>query len=198
MGIFFEKPTKGPDNFGGIWPIRDKGRCVNRSGSTISLGEVVQLALTQGSATEIATNDANSYIPGASNDTVWNTVIDPRSNTSTVAGAAGSTIHTGGIFGVCLDTEVADNSSGWFQFFGICDAYVIRSNSTATIPGSALTVRASGTGSPCFDPVILTNEIIVATMMGFSNALMTTRRLRKVLLHQGMFWQTQFDGAYTA
>lgn len=199
MGIFFEKPTKGPDvTGGGVWPIKDKGKAWNRSGSAISYGEVVQLALTQGAATEIATNDANSYIPGASNDTVWNTVIDPRSNTSTTAGAAGSSIHTGGIFGVCLDTEVADNAVGTFQFFGLCEAFVIRSNTTASIPGTALTIRASGTGSPCFDPVILTNEVIVATLLGFSNAALTTRRLRKVFLHQGLFWQSQFDGAYTA
>lgn len=198
MGIFFEKPTKGPDTYGGVWPIKDKGRCVNRSGSTISLGEVVQLALTQGVATEIATNDANSYIPGASNDTVWNTVIDPRSNASAVAGAVGSSIHTGGLFGVCLETEIADNAAGMFQFFGICDAFVVRSNTTATIPGSLLTVRASGTGAPCFDPVILSNEVVVATLMGFSNAALTTRRLRKVLLHQGLIGAQLAAKTYTA
>lgn len=199
MGIFFEKPTKIPDvTGGGVCPIKDRARCWNRSGSAIAKGEVVQLALTQGAATEIATNDANSYLPGASNDTVWNTVIDPRSNTSTTAGAAGSSINTGGIFGVCLSDSVSDNAIGDFQFFGIVNAFVIRENTTATIPGSALTVRASGTGSPCFDPVITTNEVVVATLIDFSNGALTTRRLRKVFLHQGLFFQTQFDGAYTA
>jgi hypothetical protein len=201
MGIFFEKPTKGPDVVGGVWPIRDRGRCWNRSGATVVKGEVVQLAWTAGVATEIATNDDNSYIPGASNDTVWNTVIAPRSNgTTLVAGAHGSSINTGGIFGVCLDTSVADNASGLFQFFGLVEeAYVRRSNMTATIPGSPLTVKASLTGAPCFDPVILSNEVVVATLLDFSNAgALTTRRLRRVMLHNGIFFQRFGGTAFTA
>ena len=200
MGIFFEKPTKIPDvTGGGVCPIKDRARCWNRSGSAIAKGEVAQLAITQGAATEIATNDANSYIPGASNDTIWNTVIDPRSNTSTVAGTAGSTINGGGVFSVCLSDSVSDNAIGDFQFFGIVNqAFVVRSNTTATIPGSPLTIRASGTGAPCFDPVILSNEVIVATLIDFSNGALTTRKLRKVLLHQGLFFQRQGGPAYSA
>lgn len=200
MGIFFEKPSKIPDvTGGGVCPIKDRARCWNRSGAVILKGEVVQLALTQGTATEIATNDANSYLPGASNDTVWNTVIDPRSNTSTVGGTPGSSIHTGGIWGVCLSDSVSDNAIGNFQFFGIVNqAYVVRSNTTATIPGSLLTIRASGTGSPAFDPVILSNEVVVATLLDYSNGALTTRRLRKVFLHQGLFGSQLSAKTYTA
>ena len=77
MGIFFEKPTKGPDVVGGIWPIRDRGKFWNRTGRTVSKGDIVQIPFTPGEASEIATNDSNSYRPGRSNDTVWNTIIDP-------------------------------------------------------------------------------------------------------------------------
>lgn len=200
MGIFFEKPSKIPDvTGGGVCPIKDRAKCWNRSGSTMLKGEVVQLALTQGVATEIATNDANSYLPGASNDTIWNTVIDPRSNASAVAGATGSTIQTGGIWGVCLSDSVSDNAIGNFQFFGIVNqAFVVRSNTTATIPGTLLTVRASGTGSPCFDPVMLSNEVVVATLMDYSNGALTTRRLRKVFLHNGLFGAQLAAKTYTA
>jgi len=200
MGIFFEKPTKGPDVVGGVWPIKDKGYFWNRTGQTLEKGDVVQVAITPGEATEIATNDANSYIPGASNDTIWNSVIDPRSNTSLVAGAAGSAVNTGGIWAVVLDNSVADNARVECQLFGVCDAYVVRSNTTSTNPGSPLTVYGSnGTAKiNSFDPVILSNEVVVATLLGYSNAALTTRRLRKVLLHQGLFWQRFGGTAFTA
>jgi hypothetical protein len=183
MGIFFEKPTKGPDVVGGIWPIRDRGGVWNRCGHTLSKGDVVQVALTPGEATEIATNDANSYIPGASNDTIWNTVIDPLSNT-----ASGSSINRGGLWGVVLDTEILDNASGQVQFFGLCEAFVHRANTTSSNPGSPLTVYASNatTKTNTFDPIILSNEVVIGMLLGFSNAALTTKRLRKVFLHQGL------------
>jgi len=186
MGIFFEKPTKGPDAVGGIWPIRDRGKFWNRTGHTLSRGEVVQIAITPGEATEIATNDANSYIPGASNDTIWNTVIDPISNAS-----SGSSIQRGSIWAVVKTETIADNGIGECQTFGIVDAYVHRANTTSSNPGSPLTVYASNAATKIntFDPIILSNEVVVATLLGFSNAALTTKRLRKVFLHQGLFWQ---------
>lgn len=180
MGIFFEKPTKGPDVAGGIWPIKDRARCWNRSGSTISYGDVVVMAMRPGVATEIATNDANSYIPGASNDTVWNTVIYATTNAVTKGPC---------ITAVVTDVAISDNVAGWVQTFGICEAYVARSNTTSSNPGSPLTIFVSNgaTRGRTFDPVILSNEIAVATLLGFSNAALTTKRLRKVFLHQGLF-----------
>jgi len=186
MGIFFEKPTKGPDVVGGIWPIKDRGKFWNRTGRTVSKGEVIQIAFTPGEATEIATNDANSYIPGASNDTIWNTVIDPISND-----ASGSSIQRGGMWGVVLDDSVADNSPVNCQIFGVCEAYVHRANTTSSNPGTPLTVYGSNaaTKTNTFDPIILSNEVVVAMLLGFSNAALTTKRLRKVFLHQGLLCQ---------
>lgn len=179
MGIFFEKPTKGPDAVGGIWPIKDKARCWNRSGAALDRGDVVALAWRPGEASEIATNDSNSYIPGASNDTIWNTVIDAITNVA----------QRGGCLAVVLDDLISDNKAGWLQVFGIVDAYVARTNTTATVPGSPLTVYVSNASTRIntFDPIIASNEKTFATLLGTSNAALTTKRLRKVFLHQGLF-----------
>ena len=190
MGIFFEKPTKGPDVVGGIWPISDKGRCWNRSGDTLSKGDVVQLALTPGEATEIATNDSNSYLPGRSNDTVWNTVITPRSSTS-----QGSSIERGGIFGVVLDTEILDNASGWIQLFGPVTARCIKVGAVAEqlVSGDPLTVTTAYN----FDGVINSNEVVVATYLDYQGGL-TNRALRRVFLHNGLLFQTRGQSGATA
>lgn len=179
MGIFFEKPTKGPDAVGGLWPLKERARVWNRSGAKLDLGDVVAMATRPGEATEIATNDANSYIPGMSNDTIWNTVIDPITNA----------IQKGGIFAVVLDEEISDNKAGWVQLFGICDAYVARTNTTSTNPGSPLTVYVSNAATRVntFDPIIASNEKTVATLIATSNAALTTKRLKKIFLHQGLF-----------
>lgn len=179
MGIFFEKPTKGPDVVGGIWPITDRARVWNRSGAALDKGDVVAFATRPGEASEIATNDANSYIPGASNDTVWNTVIDPTTNL----------ITKGAIWGVVLDTSISDNASGWVQTFGICEAYVARTNTTVTVPGAPLTVYVSNAAGRMntFDPIIAATENAVAMYLATSNAALTTKRLKKVFLHQGLF-----------
>lgn len=179
MGIFFEKPTKGPDAVGGIWPIKDRARVWNRSGAKLDYGDVVMFAFQPGEATEIATNDANSYIPGASNDTVWNTVIDPTTNAA----------RRGMVAAVVQDVEISDNKAGWVQTFGLCEAYVHRADTTSSNPGSPLTVYGSNLAAKMntFDPIILSNEISIGMLMGFSNAALTTKRLRKVFLHQGLF-----------
>ena len=185
MGIFFEKPTKVPDvTGGGVSPIRDRARCWNRTGHTLSKGDVVQLAWTPGEATEAATNDANSYIPGASNDTVWNTVIDPISSTT-----IGSSIQRGGCFGVVMDTSISDNAIVQVCFFGFVDANVARSSTTTCKPGSPLSVYGSnGTARiNTFDPDVAISESAVATYLATSNAALTTKRLKKVFLHQGLF-----------
>ena len=85
--MFWSKPTGGPDVAGGIWPVDfPEVRCINRSDGTHTKGEVVQMAWQPGVATEIATNDSNSYKPGWSNDTIWNTVIDPVTNATLSGG----------------------------------------------------------------------------------------------------------------
>jgi len=180
MGIFFERPTKGPDVVGGVWPIRDRARCWNRSGSTLSYGDVVVMAMRPGVATEIATNDANSYIPGASNDTVWNTVIAAVTNAVTKGPC---------IAAIVQDVEILDNAAGNVGMFGVFEAYVARTNTTSSNPGQPLTIYCSNAAGRVrtFDPIINSNEVSVATLLGFSNAALTTKRLRKVFLHQGLF-----------
>ena len=184
MGIFFEKPTKGPDVVGGMWPIKDRGTFWNRTGSTLNKGDVVTLAWRQGVASEIATNDANSYIPGASNDTIWNTVIY----------ATSTTVQRGGPVGVVLGgpngtSTSADNTEVVVQLFGIAEAYVSRSNTTSTNPGAPLTIFASNGALRgfTFDPVHLSNECSFASLIDYSNAALTTKRLKRVFLHQGLF-----------
>lgn len=177
MGIFFERPTKGPDVAGGLWPIKDRGKFWNRTGRTVSKGEVLQVPLTPGEATEIATNDANSYIPGASNDTVWNTVIDPISST-----AVGSSIQRGGIFVVVLDAAISDNALVNCSSFGvIAEAYCVSSGTLQ--PGDPLAPTVSNS----FVNPVPTSNSIVATYLAPSDASITTKELKRVLLHQGLF-----------
>lgn len=185
--MFFEKPTKGPDTVGGIWPQSTRARVWNRSGAALDKGDVVQFATTPGEATEVASNDANSYIPGASNDTCWNTVIDPR-----LGSTRGANVKNGAIWAVVLDTGISDNKAGWVQTFGIVDAYVQRSNTTTTEPWAPLTVYASNNSARqnTFDPVILSSEVVVAHLLGVTNGALTTKRLRKVFLHQGAFYSS--------
>jgi len=174
MSMFFEKPTKGPDVVGGFWPTNNKGRCWNRCGSARTKGHVVQMAFTPGEASEIATNDSNSYIPGRSNDTIWNTFIDPIDSVG-----VGSSIQRGGCFGVVLDDTISDNKAGWVQAFGrVVDAYVV-----GTIqPGDPLVPTITNSlAFPC--PV---SNTIVATYQDVSVSS-ATKVLRQVLLHQGIF-----------
>lgn len=174
MSMFFEKPTKGPDAVGGIWPTTNRGRMWNRCGGARTKGHVVQMAFTAGEASEIATNDSNSYLPGRSNDTIWNTFIDPISNIG-----VGSSIQRGGCFGVVLDDVISDNKAGWVKVFGVVeDAYVV-----GTVqPGDPLVPTITNSlAFPC--PV---SNSIVATYIDVSSAN-STKTLRRVLLHQGIF-----------
>lgn len=187
--MFLFKPTGGPDSVGGLWPANFPSvACRNRSGTTHVKGDVVQLALTPGGATEIATNDSNSYRPGSSNDTVWNTVIDPISNT-----AQGSSIQRGGIFGVCTSTSVADNAIGNYQFFGIIeDAFCIKASDNP-VAGEPLTVTVLGQ----FDGVVNSNEVVVATYLD-TQATISTAAQRRVFLHNGLLAQSRGQNGATA
>lgn len=187
---FLFQPTPGPDSVGGLWPASFPSvKCRNRSGTTHIKGDVVQLALTQGAATEIATNDSNSYRPGYSNDTVWNTVIDPISNT-----AQGASIQRGGLFGVCVSDSVTDNSIGEYQFFGLIeDAFVIKSGSDHVAAGDPLTIAVAGR----FDGVVNSNEVVVATYLDTQTGL-TNATLRRVFLHNGILSQSRGASGATA
>jgi len=176
---FLFSPTPGPDSVGGIWPARFPAtKCKNRSGTTLSKGDVVQLALTPGIATEIATNDSNSYVPGGSNDTVWNTVVLPVAGSLT---APDSSFITGGIFGVVTSTSVLDNGIVDVVFGGIVDAFVIDAGD-GPVPGQPLTVTAAKN----FDADILSNEALVAFYLSPADTSISTRELKKVWLTNGV------------
>ena len=188
---FLFKPTGGPDSVGGIWPAAFPSvACRNRSGTTHIKGDVVQLAFTPGAATEIATNDSNSYRPGSSNDTVWNTIIDPVNNSN-----QGASIQRGGtLFGVCMSTSVTDNSIGNYQFFGLIeDAFCIKTGTDHAAAGDPLTVTTSGQ----FDGVINSNEVVVATYLDTQTGL-TNATLRRVFLHNGLLAQSRGKDGATA
>lgn len=177
---FLFKATGGPDSVGGIWPAEfPTVTCRNRSGTTLSRGDVVQLALTPGIATEIATNDSNSYKPGASNDTVFNTVVLPVAGSLTLPE---SSFITGGLFGVVTSASPAlDNGIVEVVFGGLVDAFVIDAGD-GPVPGQPLTVTASKN----FDADILSNEALVAFYMAPADGTISTRELKRVWLTNGV------------
>ena len=194
--VFFDKPAGGPDNVGGVWPWAKISRCRNRSGATLLKGEVAMLAFGAGNfqATEIATNDSNSYRPGASNDTIWNTVVDPRTNGAVTATNAVAGVLTGGVFGVAME-DILDNASGNFQFFGIIeDAFVIDTGASkdGAQPSQLLTVTITNS----FDCHIATNKVIVGFYIDSNDATLTNRQTKRVFLTNGMF--TVVNGAQAA
>ncbi len=186
---FLFNPSPQPDSVGGLFPTDFPSvKCRNRSGTTHIKGDVVQLALTPGAATEIATNDSNSYRPGRSNDTVWNTVIDPISNTT-----QGASIQRGGLFGVCMSDSVADNAIGEYQFFGIIEQAFCIKASDNPVAGEPLTVTVLGQ----FDGVINSNEVAVATYLDTQTTISTATK-RRVFLHNGILSQSRGNGGATA
>lgn len=175
---FLFSPTPGPDSVGGLFPAKFPAvKCRNRSGTTLSKGDVVQLALSPGDASEIATNDSNSYRPGGSNDTIWNTVVVPVAGSLT---KPQSSLITGGIYGVVTSTSVADNGVVDVVFGGIVDAFVISAGEA--IPGQPLTVTAAKN----FDAEVLSNEALVAFYISPTDTSISTRDLKKVWLTNGV------------
>jgi hypothetical protein len=182
---FFSKPAGGPDPVGGVFPWTQVATCRNRTGGTLTKGEVVMLAFGAGNhdATEIATNDSNSYRPGASNDTIWNTVVDPQSNAIT-NGAVGTL--TGAIWGVCLTETVADDAIGEFQFFGVVEkAYVVDAASgDGARPGQILGVHTAS--SNAFTCHVNSNRVVVGFYIDAQDSTLTNRALKRVFLTQGL------------
>ena len=130
----------------------------------------------EASAAEILTSDSNSYLPGvgdASGDTVWHTVVNPST----------AMITNGGILGVALE-DVLDNETGKFQFYGIVSqAFVIRAGIGSTEPMSPLTPAAANN----LDAVVGATERVVAWYLSPEDDTLTTRELKRVFLHNGLF-----------
>lgn len=184
--VFFNKPVSGPDSGagGGVFPWTQIATCRNRAGATIAKGEVIMLAFGAGNhqATEIATNDSNSYRPGYSNDTIWNTIVDPQSNLVTAPGPGS---RTGGIFGVALE-DVVDNGIGSFQFFGLVEqCFVIDAASgDGAVPGQPLAVGVVANNAlSCH---VATNALMVGFYCDAADATLTNRALKRVFLTNGL------------
>jgi hypothetical protein len=182
------KPAGVPDTVGGLAPIDfPEVVCVNRSGGTHTFGEVVALAIPPGNAaTFIATNDSNSYRPGASNDTVWNTVVDPTTN-QLVSG--GATTRRSTVFGVCTTrgAGVLNNAKGTYKFFGLIEqAFVIKSTGTNAAIGLAAGAPLTVTITNSFNGLVASNRVVVATYMDIQGTNVA-RRLRRVMLHNGLW-----------
>lgn len=173
--IFINKPAGGPDAVGGLWPDKFDAVARNRTGGTVSKGQVCMSALLPGIATEVATNDSNSYLPGYSNDTVWNTVVLPT---------AGG-IKAGFYAAVCLEDSIADNGIGKFRYFGIVeDAFVTDGSGSNTQAGNPLTI----TTAKVFDAVILSNESVYGwyvDVQGTNSNSVSNNITRRVFLHNG-------------
>lgn len=193
--MFFSKPTGGPDVVGGIFPTCFPSvRCWNRTGATLVKGETVMLAFQAAvhQATEIATNDSNSYRPGYSNDTVWNTVVDPFDNSTSTNGVAGNRV--GGIFGIVQEGG-ADNTAVLVQFYGLIEeAFVVDNGSSkdGAFPGQVLSVTTTNSLS-CH---VGTNAVIVGFYLDSNDTTLTNRALKRVFLTNGMF--TVVNGAQTS
>jgi len=175
--FFINKPAGGPDAVGGLFPSKFDANARNRSGGTVTKGQVLMVPFTPGIATEVATNDSNSYLPGRSNDTIWNTLVLPT--------AAG--LQAGFYAAVCLDDSVADNAIGLFRFFGIVeDAFVADATNSNTQPGDQLTITTAKT----FDAVLAATECNYAVyidVQGTNFNSVSNNVKRRVFLHNGFF-----------
>jgi hypothetical protein len=170
--IFINKPANGPDAVGGIFPGTFDTPARNRTGGTTAFGDVVMMPVLPGIAAEIATNDSNSYLPGYSNDTIWNSVVVPT---------AGG-ITAGFYAAVCVSPAgVADNAIGLHRYFGIIpQAFVIDGTNRNTTAGDPLTI----TTAKNFDAIVATNECVYAWYIDVQGTN-ATRRKRRVFLHNG-------------
>lgn len=188
--MFYSKPSGGPDAVGGLFPVDfPEVNVMNRTGETLAVGDTVMLALSAAGheATEIATNDSNSYKPGFSNDTVWNTVVDPRATTGT-NGVPGTL--TGGIFGIVTGLGTvgtgADNTVVKAKFFGLVErAFVIDSGTSkdGAQPGQVLTVTSTNS----LNCHVGTNAVLVGFYCDAQDTTLTSRALKRVFLTNGMF-----------
>lgn len=178
---FFGKPSGGPDAVGGLFPRAESQPCRLR-GATNVRGSVVTLDLTA-SASQVDATDSNSGLPGAgdaTDDTIWNTVVDPVLATHVGAGANGPT--SAALFGVTLE-RIVGNGIGRVQFYGIVDeARCLSGTATNLVYGMPLTATASN----AFNATITSNQRIIAFYCGESTAVTNSAVLGRVFLHNGV------------
>jgi hypothetical protein len=171
------KPSGGPDRVGGLFPRKEMNPFKNRAGAALTRGSVVAIDIS-GSAAEINTTDSNAHLPGhgdASDDSIWNTVVDP------VAGHTTGAIPT--LFGVTVPDSIADNDSGNVVTFGLVDARVVADGTISNIiPGTPLTVTTTNS----FNASIGATERVVAFFASPTNSITNSAEIHKVMLHNGI------------
>lgn len=179
---FFGKPSGGPDAIGGLFPRQEVQPCRSRAGAALVAGSVVTLDLTA-SATEVDATDSNTGLPGAgdaSDDSIWNTVVDPVLATHVGLDANGPT--SAALFGVTLGA-IADNGIGRVQFYGIVDeARCLSGTATNLVYGMPLTATATNS----FNATISSNQRIIGFYCGESTAVTNAAVTGRVFLHQGV------------
>jgi len=177
MTVIF-KSTGGPGD--GFFPGSHQARCRNRSTTAMAKGDAGMLILSDaealGATSALTTSDSNTYRPGAGDateDSIWNTVVDSTANG----------ILNGGIVCVCLDPSVAVGNLGNFQFYGVVEqAFVI---STGTVQcGDPLTIAIA---TESFDAETTSNETLYAIYIDAEDATISTRALKRIFLHNGFF-----------
>jgi hypothetical protein len=179
---FFGKPSGGPDPIGGLFPRSESQPFRSRAGAALVKGAVVALDLTA-SAAEVNAADSNSGLPGAgdaSDDSIWNTVVDPLSNAHIGVTNAGPTRAS--LFGVTREA-IADNAIGRVQFYGIVDeARVLSTGGTNLVYGMPLTVTPTNS----FNATVVSNQRIVAFYCGQTNTVTNSAEVARVFLHNGV------------
>ena len=177
---FFGKPGGNPDAVGGLFPRQEAYPVRSRAGSAALVrGSVVTLDLTASAAAVVAT-DSNSGIPGAADNTIWNTVVDPVLATHVGSGANAPTGPA--LFGVTKDA-IATNGIGHAQFFGLVDeARCLSGTATNLIYGMPLTATATNS----FNATITSNQRVIAFYCGESTAVTNAATLGRVFLHNGV------------
>jgi hypothetical protein len=180
---FHGKPSGGPDAVGGLFPRSEIQPFRSRAGAALAQGAVVVMDLTA-SAGEVDASDSNVGLPGAgdsTDDTIWNTVVDPVVLThvgSNVAPTAPA------LFGVVLPAVgIADNAIGKVQIHGIVDqARCLSTGGTNLVYGTPLT--ATSTNS--FNATIASNARIIGFYCGETNTVTNLAELGRVMLHNGV------------
>ena len=173
---FFGKPLGNPDAIGGLFPRREVYPFRSRAGAALVVGSVVAMDLAA-SATEVDATDSNTGIPGADDNTIWNTVVDP-----VAAHLSGATPT---LFGVVTESGgIADNSIGKCLVFGRVDQARVLCSGTISnlVYGTPLTVTTTNS----FNATIAATDRVVGFYAGVAQTATNVAVIGPVLVHQGV------------
>lgn len=168
MSVSVFTPTSGPGP--GVFFSEYTKPCINRTGTTLTKGSLVELAL-DGSPTEITATDSASYVNNGGTTTVFANVVDPTTGGVRGEGVLGIVVEEGGI---------ADNAQGDITFFGIVEEANVVNTSTLLTPKKPLVAKA-GTANTLDAAMDTSAERVIALYLGPQSSSSTTVVIRKVL-----------------